>query len=81
MPGFTEIRESKLDQVMTLGSLSDRIDNLEKRLAYRCHHFVFEENMTRNQIAGAAGLSWTLVKNIKNPDFDPSLKPLRPWMA
>jgi len=62
---------------MTVGSLSDRIDALKKRLAYRCHRYVHEGMATKNQFAKAAGLSWTLIKNISDSDFDASIKTLK----
>lgn len=62
---------------MNSGSLSNRIDHLKKRLAYRCHRFVVEGRATKNRIAKEAGLSWTLVKDIGSPEFDPSFKTLK----
>jgi hypothetical protein len=62
---------------MAAGSLSDRIDALKKRLAYRCHRYVHEGMATKNQLAKSAGLSWTLIKDVGDPKFDASLKTLK----
>lgn len=62
---------------MASGLLSSQIDILKKRLAHRCHRFVVEGHATKNQIAKAAGLSWTLIKEIDSPAFNPSFKTLR----
>ena len=59
------------------GSLSIRIEDLKKRLAYRCHRYVLEGNVSRNQLAKAAGLSWTLIKDIEDPKFDATLRTLK----
>ena len=62
---------------MGSGLLSSQIDNLKRRLAHRCHRFVVEGHASKNQIAKAAGLSWTLVKDIENASFNPSFKTLK----
>jgi hypothetical protein len=62
---------------MIANSLSDQIDLLSRRLAYRCHRYVYEGFATRNQIARAAGLSWTLIKDIAGPSFAPTFKTLK----